>query len=139
MMFDSDLDIPRHRTPSLTIEQVSQQQRLVANPLLPILAWIAAIVLIRLGVRSLNLVLFLSGVALALAAFCGFQYHCLDCGRIGWFLRVRNHACPPLVDRCLSSSPARTGGIRIGTQIIFWLFLVATALGIFLIWYTAQH
>ena len=96
--YDRDFDRRPQRPPGLSDfeEPFEAHQRLIANPFLAILSWVAAIALIRTSLRHHSLALFLVAGGLFIVAFFLLQFHCLDCGKTGWLLRSRMHACPPL-------------------------------------------
>jgi hypothetical protein len=104
-------------------------QRLVANPFLGLLAFLAWLLALHdwvLNARSrlplpLRLLMLLSGALLPLL----FQYHCLDCGRSGSLLHSQRHACAPVLDRRRSGRPVR---MRISFTLQFFVWILALLL-----------
>jgi hypothetical protein len=104
-------------------EVVGFHQRLLVNPFLTLLA---------------TMLMLLAGQALARSRWAGhvpllailgtvvaglvLQYHCLDCGATGSYLRWRRHACPRVVDRWLTPGSAASHFFPMpGTQVVLWL------------------
>jgi hypothetical protein len=101
----------------------------IVNPLLAILGWLLAIVLIRYSTRSHNLPLYLTAILWLFVPFVLIQFHCLDCRATGWLLRVRRHACPSVVARWISKESLRGRWPSITVQIHCWIYaLVAVAI-----------
>jgi hypothetical protein len=108
---------------------ISAYQRVIVNPLLAILGWLLAIVLIRYSTRSHNLALYLTAILWLFVPFVLIQFHCLDCRVTGWLLRVRRHACASVVARCASKESLRGRWPSITVQIHCWIYsLVALAI-----------
>ena len=85
--FDPDLDLQPRRPSTVPNVPVDEYQRLVANPFLAVLGWLAMFGLLREAVRRQNLALFMTGIILLFVACFLLQFHCLDCGATGWLLR----------------------------------------------------
>jgi hypothetical protein len=122
--FDPDLDL-EHRRPDAAIEPIVQYQRLVANPFLAALGWLAAFGLIREALRRTNLPLFFTSIALFFLSFLLLQFHCLDCGATRWLPGYQRHACPAVVARQANAARRRFRGPRLRTQLVLWFVLVA--------------
>jgi len=124
--FDPDLDLqPRRPSPDPSVP-VDEYQRLVANPFLAVLCWLAMFGLLREAVRRQNLALFMTGISFSFVAFFFLQFHCLDCGATGWMLRSWAHACPAVVVRRQSSFVRRIRGPGLKLQLVAWfIFLTA--------------
>jgi hypothetical protein len=54
------------------------------------------------------------------------QFHCLDCGRTGWFSAARAHACHSVLER---TNERRSGGLILGAgaQMRVWAWLLGIA------------
>jgi hypothetical protein len=124
--FDPDLDLqPRRPSPDPNVP-VDEYQRLVANPFLAVLGWLAMFGLLREAVRRQNLAMFMTGIILLFVAFFFLQFHCLDCGATGWLLRSWAHACPAVVARRQSGLVRRIRGPGLKLQLVAWfIFLTA--------------
>lgn len=126
-LFDADQDIPRRAVAPLNRDQVRANQRLLVSPALAILTTILAVGLINYSLHTRNALLFVTAVGVLFGALALFQFHCLDCGQIGWYVYSGNHACPSVVQRCRQE--ARSGpGLRPRTQFILWVYAICTAL-----------
>jgi hypothetical protein len=110
-------------------QPIQEFQRLVANPFLGLLAFLAWLLALHgwvLNTRNglpvpLRLLMILSGVLIPLL----FQYHCLDCGRSGSLLRSQRHACDAVLDRRRTGRPRR---LRISFTLQFFLWVLALVL-----------
>jgi hypothetical protein len=126
--FDRQFDSEPRRSRSLVVELSEADQRLLANPLLTLATWAAAIALIRAALRAHHFLLFLAGAGLLFLAFFLLQFHCLDCGRTGWLLRYRRHACPAVQARGRARGFRRWRGPGLITQLVLWCHVLAVAL-----------
>ncbi len=126
--FDPDLDLRPGRERSALIGPVEDYQRLVANPLLGVLFWIVAFVLSRESMRRHNLALFVWALLFVLVGIVFLQFHCLDCGKTGWLLRSRVHACSAVVARRQSRLVRRFRAPGLKVQLVAWFFLMIAAL-----------
>jgi hypothetical protein len=125
--FDRDLDLlPRLSVPE-PIEPVDLYQRLVANPFLAVLCWLAAFGLLRESMRRENLALLMTGITLLFLAFFFLQFHCLDCGATGWLLRSWAHRCPAVVARQRSRMVRRIHGPGLKIQLAAWFIIITAA------------
>jgi hypothetical protein len=124
--FDPDLDVQRRR-PDPPIEPIVEHQRLVANPFLTALGWLAAFGLIREAVMRRSLPLFFTAVALFFFSFLLLQFHCLDCGVTRWLPTYQWHACPAVVARQANAARRRFRGPRLRTQLVLWFVFMAVA------------
>jgi hypothetical protein len=97
-MFDRDLDTPRRRAPRISWIPWGYQ-RLVVNPSLSALGWIAASALLHASLRSHNLALGMVSLVCFALPIALVQYHCLDCGATGWLREARGHACRRVFER----------------------------------------
>ena len=95
-VFDPDID-SRQRSPVEPYWSIADCQRLIANPALALLVWLAAYVAIRHALYLHHLGWFLFGLVLGLVPLPLGRYHCLDCGDSGWALRAARHACPSVL------------------------------------------
>jgi hypothetical protein len=126
-LFDPDRDVPRRAVVPLTLEQVRGNQRLVVNPILAILAAVLAVGLIYQSIRSRNAMLFGAACGLLFCALPLFQFHCLDCGAVGWYLHSGRHVCPSIARRCVQGGPVRSG-LRARTQFLLWIYALCIGL-----------
>jgi len=126
--FDRDVDAQAGRPSRVPIELLPEYQRIVVNPLLGVLAWLAMIALLNAGVRSRSLTLFLIGLSLLFLGLLFQQFHCLDCGATGWLFRYRSHACPKIVARYQDREVRRFRLPNVTTQITIWIYLLAGVL-----------
>jgi hypothetical protein len=126
-VFDPDQDIPRRAAVPLTLEQIRGNQRLVVNPILAILATLLAVGLIYQSIRTRNVMVFGAACGLLFCALPLFQFHCLDCGAVGWYLRSGRHVCPSIARRCGQGGQSRPGlGAR--TQFLLWIYALCIGL-----------
>lgn len=130
-LFDAELDAPRQRPRAIPVEPAAACQRLVVNPFLAVLGWLAAAGLIRHSLQSHNLALHLSALIWLFVPYLLIQYHCLDCHATGWYVRSRRHLCPPVLDRLARGGKA-SHWPRARTQLVLWLYFVFV-LGLFYI------
>jgi hypothetical protein len=120
-------------------ESFETYQRFIANPLLTVLDGLLAFLLIRAGLQTRNLALFLTGIGLLFLAIPLLQFHCLDCGATGWLLRYRRHACPPVVVRWQSRESLRFRGPGVLAQLLAWLGVLAAGIIGFVILFASRH
>lgn len=121
-LFDPDHDTPRTLPRGPGSSAISAYQRVIVNPLLAILGWLLAIVLIRYSTRSHNVALYLTALLWLFVPFVLVQFHCLDCRVTGWLLRVRRHSCPSVVARWVSKDSLRGRWPTITVQIHCWIY-----------------
>jgi hypothetical protein len=126
--FDRELDLQPRRPRPEPIEPIEDRQRLVANPLLGVLFWIVAFMMIRESLRRHNLTLVIWALLFVLVGIVFMQFHCLDCGKTGWLLRSRLHACPAVMARCESEWERRFRGPGLKVQLVVWVILLMAAL-----------
>lgn len=129
-LFDADHDIPRRAVAPLSGDAVRASQRLVVNPVLAILTALLSVSLVHHALRTLNVLLFIAALGLLGCATVLFQFHCLDCGKVGWYLHSGRHVCPAVVLRCTDQHHQKAG-LRHRTQYLIWIY----ALGIGLLGY----
>jgi hypothetical protein len=125
--FDPDLDVRQGTRVHCEVESVGEFQRLLANPLLAVLCWVADVFVIRQSLRLESFPLFLAGLGFLLAPILLVQYHCLDCGATGLLFRSRSHACPAVVARLENPGAWRRRGLRLKTQLIVWFYGLTAA------------
>ena len=125
--FDPDLDLRPGRPRPEPIGPIDDYQRLVANPLLAVLFWMASVALLWESVRRRNLALFVWALLFTPVGLVFLQFHCLDCGKAGWLLRFRVHACPAVVARRQSGWVRRFRGPGLKVQLVGWFILMAAA------------
>jgi len=126
--FDRDVDSQPGLPPRVPFESLPEYQRILVNPFLGILIWLAMFALIRDGVRNRSLLQFLMGLSLLFVGFFCHQFHCLDCGRTGWLFRFRRHACPSVVARYENREVRRSRIPNVPTQVMIWFYFVGIAL-----------
>jgi hypothetical protein len=97
-LFDRDLDPPQRR-PVVLRDEIRLHQRVIVNPLLAVVFWLADAFLLRMAYSLRDLAAFLGYLAVLILPFFVIQFHCLDCGTTGWYSRVHNHACSAVVAR----------------------------------------
>jgi hypothetical protein len=129
-LFDSELDTPRRRPRALPAGSVASCQRLIVNPFLAILGWMAAAVLIRYSLRSQNLALHLTALLWLFIPFLLIQFHCLDCRATDWYLRAGRHVCGGVFTRWARGGGEQTRWPGLRTQLLLWLYGLA-GLGVF--------
>jgi hypothetical protein len=132
-VYDHQIDSHPRRPSTGLIGPVAGYQRLLVNPFLSLLTWVAVALLIRVALRLQNLTLFLAGVVLLFVPLVLLRFHCLDCGDTGWLLSSWRHACPSVVQRWHSRQVARFRLPGVGTQLVAWFYLVVTILSLSLI------
>ncbi len=111
------------------VESLAPFQRLAANPFLVFLAWLAAFVLIRHGIRSVRLGWFLAGLTIGLLAPLLLQCHCLDCGATIWPPRRQRHACRAVSARAAAGRARRFPFPSLTLQFVIWTLALALAAG----------
>ena len=126
-IFDHDLDLQPRQPRRQPLTPVEDCQRLVANPLLGVLFWIASFLLLRESVRRHNLALSVSALLFVLVGMIFMQFHCLDCGKTGWLLRSRYHVCPAVVSRRESGWMRRIRGPGLKVQLVLWFIVMMAA------------
>ena len=126
--FDRELDLQPRRPRTAPLEPIGDCQRLVANPLLGVLFWIVAFMMLRASLRRHDLTLFVWALLFVLVGIAFMQYHCLDCGKTGWLLRFRIHACPAVIARRESQWMRRFRGPGLKVQLVVWFILMMAAL-----------
>ena len=126
--FDRELDLQPRRPRPAPIEPIADCQRLVANPLLGVLFWIVAFMMLRESVRRHDLTLFVWTLLFVLVGIIFLQFHCLDCGKTGWLLRSRLHSCPAVIARRESKWMRRFRGPGLKVQLVVWFIVIMAAL-----------
>jgi hypothetical protein len=126
---DSEVDRQSTRAVSGPSGPVDPEcQRLVANPFLGLLLLICAYESFRESLRQKNLPLFIIGIGLLLVAILVVQYHCLDCGKTGWFWKASGHACAAVMARRQNRREPRFRGPGLKLQLAGWFILLFGAL-----------
>ncbi len=138
-VFDPDLDAARPRPVRGESESIAEFQRLLANPFLAVLCWVAIFSVIRQALRIHSLPLFLAGLGLLFVPIFLVQFHCLDCGATGWLFRSRHHACPAVVARRENPGARRRRVLRVKTQLILWFYALMAVSLLFLVGYLAAR
>jgi hypothetical protein len=131
--FDPDLDPPPSPTSPRQDVWNGTGKRLVVNPFLVVMDWLVAFAILRAAIARVNFKLFQVGAILLLVGFLLVQYHCLDCGKTGWVLRHRRHACRGDVARWQNRRLLPRVFPSVGTQIVMWCFLLAMAAFLWLV------
>jgi hypothetical protein len=124
-LFDPELDTPRRRPQAVPVESIPACQRLVVNPFLAILGWLAAVAMIRHSMLSHNLALHLTALLWLFVPFLLIQFHCLDCRSTGWYVRAGRHICGGVFSRWVRGEGAQSRWPRLRTQLVVWLYLLA--------------
>jgi hypothetical protein len=125
--FDPELDNLTRRPSPRYREPLPRFQRLVVNPLLAVLCWLMVFFVLKITVQNRHLVGFLVGVGLLFLPFLLVQYHCMDCGKTGWVLRYRRHACPPVIARWQTQQAPQTRGPNVKFQLVLWSVFFVSA------------
>ncbi|OJW24623.1 MAG: hypothetical protein BGO49_06150 [Planctomycetales bacterium 71-10] len=125
-VFDPDLDTATYATPVERLA-LAEQQRLVANPLLAVVALLGVWALFRYSLEVRNLYLFFATAFAAVVSALLIQYHCLDCGHTDFALRSRRHACAPVVHRIRIDAEPHLLPPALGTQIKAWTLAAVVA------------
>jgi len=115
--FDPDFDRPQRQLPD---DPRSFTKRLVVNPFLVVIDWLAAFAILRASIERHNRILFQIGAGVLLLGLLLLQYHCLDCGKTGWVLRQGRHDCPDDVAGWRERRSGRLGVPSIRAQIVIW-------------------
>ena len=114
-------------------------RRLVANPMLAVLAALLALLLIgAAGRRGEFIGLVLGAAGLFLSLFF-IQFHCLDCGATGWARHQHRHACPHAVARWHSGRRGWLVLPSLGFQLALWAILLLIAGTLFLILFVLSY
>jgi hypothetical protein len=130
--YDRDLDLHGHTAPAPR-EPIDPYRRLLGNPLLAVGALVLAVALIRMSLDHRHLLLFLAATGLLFGAVFFAQFHCLDCGKTGWAVTARRHACPAVVARWREGRNSRWRVPSLRTQMIVWVYVLASVGGLMLI------
>jgi hypothetical protein len=126
--FDREVDSNPGTTAHVQLKSLGKHQRIVVNPFLAVLAWVAVLGMMRKSLEIRSMPLLMAAFGLMLFACLLLQFHCLDCGATGWLARWRNHACPAVVMRVLSGETPRFPGLSVMAQLIAWFVLVGAVL-----------
>jgi hypothetical protein len=126
--FDRDVDSNPGRPPRRPVESLLEHQRIVVNPFLAVLGWVAVFGIIRRSIQIKSMPLFLAGDGLLLAACLLLQFHCLDCGATGWLLRYKKHACSAVVMRAQNLVTRRFRAPGVKAQLVAWCVFTGSAL-----------
>jgi len=136
--YDREIDDTRHGVRDFP-EPIHLYRRLVANPLLGVAGCVLAVLLIRYALEHRVLALFIVGIVLMPGAFFFSQFHCLDCGATGWLLAGRRHICRRLLVRWHERRSGRWPFPGLKTQMILWLYVLASVAGLLLILYVLSN
>jgi hypothetical protein len=131
-LFDADLDTPRRSPRAIPVDSVAGCQRLIVNPFLTILGWLAAVALLRYSLRSHNLALHLTALFGLFVPLLLIQFHCLDCRATGWYVRAGRHACAGVLARWARGGQ-RSHWPRGRTQLVLWAYVLAAISLLYLI------
>ncbi|WP_422926191.1 hypothetical protein [Singulisphaera sp. PoT] len=127
ILFEHEIDVtPTGPAPSRPTTVYSSDQRLLANPFLAVLVLLLWGTCFRFAFLMRDPRQLVVLLALLPAVPLLLQYHCLDCGKTGTFMRWKRHACAPVIAR--SMLPARRGLFRLPTptvQMIAWGYVLA--------------
>ena len=137
---NSEVDRDPTRAVSDPSEPVEEEcQRLVANPFLGLMLLICAYQSFRESLGRKSLALFSVGFCLSVVAILVVQYHCLDCGKTGWFWRASRHACAAVIARRQSRRERRFRGPGLKLQLAGWFVLLFGVLVLGLVTLAAWH
>ena len=134
--FDPDLDatVP---PPAVAQGDAAAYRRVVANPLLAIVALLGVWALFRHSLAIRNLALFLASLFAAAVSLLLIQYHCLDCGRTDFALWARRHACAGVVRRVRSGEEPPSFPPALRTQVKAWALAIFLGLLLYAIFRNA--
>jgi hypothetical protein len=130
--YDRDVDVPS-RAAARNTGPIDAYRPLVANPLLTVAICVLAIVLMRASLQARNLTTFLISIGLLSMSALFTQFHCLDCGKTSWLYAARLHACPAILARWREGRRPRWRLPRLRTQIVLWVYFLASAMAFILI------
>jgi hypothetical protein len=130
--YDRDVDIPSG-TAANHSGPIDAYRPLIANPLPAVAICVLAIMLLRASLRVRSLTTFLVAIGLLSISVLFTQFHCLDCGKTSWLYSARLHACPAILARWREGRRPRWRLPRLRTQIILWLYFLASATALILI------
>jgi hypothetical protein len=136
--YDRDLDVQRQRTPD-PIEPIDRYRRLVANPLLAVSTGVLSLFILRASLRWENLAIFLGSVGLLIVSIFFTQFHCLDCGVTDWLMNGSRHACPRAVARWRAGRMDHWRLPALKTQLVLWLYFLASATALILIFFVLSR
>jgi hypothetical protein len=131
--FDPELDLMPRRPTRRHPERLPPYQRLIVNPLLVVLSWLIVFAVIRISVANRNMIGFLVAISQMVLSILLVQYHCLDCGKTGWLMGYRSHACPAVAARWGNRLAPPIRGPGVGAQLALWFMLLAGGLILVLI------
>ncbi len=136
-LYDASLDatagVAGGRPVGLPAEQVPAHQRLLVNPLWPVLCALSAVALIQHSLRTRNVLLFCASLGVLLLSPLLAQFYCRDCGASAWLVHANTHACDAVEERYLRGAPT-PAGISTRTQILLWVYVLAFGLMAWLVW-----
>jgi hypothetical protein len=127
---DPEFDLPQLQRPA---SSRGFTKRLVVNPFLVVIDWLIAFAILRASIEQHSFILCQIGTMVLFFGFLLLQYHCLDCGRTGWLLRHRRHACPDGVVSWQGRRRDRLSVPGIRTQVGIWCVVIATVVFLWLI------
>jgi hypothetical protein len=130
--YDRDVDIPSGIAAN-RLGPIDAYRPLIANPLPTVAICVLAIMLLRASLRVRSLTTFLVAIGLLSISVLFTQFHCLDCGKTSWLYSARLHACPAILARWREGRRPRWRLPRLRTQIILWLYFLASATALILI------
>jgi hypothetical protein len=136
--YDREVDVPPRAIAAPT-EPIDGYRRLVANPLLAVVHCVIAIELMRLSLQARSLARFLIAIGLFSISILFTQFHCLDCGKTIWLFSARRHACPAMLARWREGHQPRWRIPRLKTQIILWLYFLASSTVLIAIFWVSRR
>jgi hypothetical protein len=127
---DLDFEPLPTRTPILYEIEPGEYQRLVVNPFLGVFGLILLAWCIRRLLESSfpPIAVFLLLGLLLLPSL--IQFHCLDCGQTGLYLRRKRHTCPSVVTRWTEDRSSRFFTAHL--QLVIWVWVLGS-IGILLL------
>lgn len=125
-VFDRDLDQQPWPVNAPRGGSLVPFQRLIVNPFLAVLTFLALVAAERWAFLNLSKGWFEFGFGLLAFDFFLFQYYCRDCGATGWLVGYRNHACPSVVARYSRGEQPRFRGPDVRVQLVIWLIVIAS-------------
>jgi hypothetical protein len=124
---DPDIDPPHRRRHRWPADVPREFQRLLANPFLALVVFVAGFEFWIAIVRYSDAPLVwhtLFGIGSVVFPVCLLHYHCLDCGHTGWFFRWKKHACDTVLARQYADLSPRLRLPSPTVQAVLWTYLI---------------
>jgi hypothetical protein len=125
--FDRHVDAPVPSVIWPDYSEIRSYYRVVVNPFLAVLAWLAALGLIRLTIHWRRPWLLLLALLVLCASSLLFQFHCLDCGKTGYLHRLGRHRCDRVWLRWHTGTAERWRCPTAPAQLMIWCYVAVGA------------